>query len=320
MDIQEILNFSFIFPLAAGIIFVFLVLYMFREDVQKDNYLGCVSGYMNTRSSRMKPLLFSDFDNIPNAANLVEKYSFDSDPSIRVKIVDVIDAHFDKIPNAGEIIKRLSYDQNQYVKYSVADVIDRHFDKIPNAGEIIKTFSYFPKDAKSAVAKVIKNHFDKIHDAGRITEELSHSSDIDVKLQCAKILKNHFDKIHDAGKIFADSYKYGETDENMNLLSIEILRDHFNKIPKAPEIFINILGTVMTTSTSEDDEIIFQSVIRIFSEHFYEIPDAEELLEIFMTIVNKKEYLKELCKQQYFKNFFVNIPNGMEILKKNRII
>ncbi|PKP60384.1 hypothetical protein CVT91_05260 [Candidatus Atribacteria bacterium HGW-Atribacteria-1] len=197
MDIQEILSFSFIFPLAAGIIFGFLVLYMFREDVQKDNYLVCVSGYMNIRSSRMKPLLFSDFDNIPNAANLVEKYSFDSDPSIRVKIV---------------------------------------------------------------------------------------------------------------------------TDENMNLLSIEILRDHFNKIPKAPEIFVNILGTVMTTSTSGDDEIIFQDVIRIFSKHFYEIPDAEELLEIFMTIVNKKEYLKELCKQQYFKNFFVNIPNGMEILKKNRII
>jgi len=287
MDIQEILNFSFIFPLAAGIIFVFLVLYMFREDVQKDKYLVCVSGYMNIRSSRMNPLLFSDFDNIPNAANLVEKYSFDSDPSIRVKIVDVIDAHFDKIPNAGEIIK---------------------------------TFSYFPKDVKSAVAKVIKNHFDKIPDAGRITEELSHSSDIDVKLQCAKILKKHFNKIPDAGKIFADSYKYGETDENMNLLSIEILRDHFNKIPKAPEIFINILGTVMTTSTSEDDEIIFPSVIRIFSEHFYEIPDAEELLEIFMRIVNKKEYLKELCKQQYFKNFFVNIPNGMEILKKNEII
>ena len=302
MDIQEILNFSFIFPLAAGIIFVFLVLYMFREDVQKDKYIGYKGSHTDVSRDCSRTPLLLDFDNIPNATKLVEKYSFDKHPIIKRNIIEVIDAHFDKIPNAGEIIKRLSYDQN------------------PNVGEIIKTFSYFPKDAKSAVAKVIKNHFDKIPDAVRITEELSHSSDIDVKLQCAKILKNHFDKIPDARKIFAELYKYGETDESMNLLLIEILRDHFNKIPKAPEIFINILGTVMTTSTSEDDEIIFQSVIRIFSEHFYEIPDAKELLEIFMRIVNKKEYLKELCKQQYFKNFFVNIPNGMEILKKNEII
>ena len=124
-------------------------------------------------------------------------------------------------------------------------------------------------------------------------------------MQCVKILKKHFDKIPNAKKIFV---KFSQTsDEDINPILIKILRYRFNEIPDAPEIFSRILSTIMTTVTKFDNEVSFLDTLHIFSEHFYEIPDAKEMLKIFVN--TNKNYIEDLSREEYLKNMLENIFN-----------